>query len=41
MGDKSALAIARHLQRKVRMGLSYFTGMDVKKVNVSVREVFL
>ena len=41
LGDKSALAIARHLQRKVRMGLSYFTGMDVKKVNISVKEVFL
>ena len=40
LGDKSALAIARHLQRKVRMGLSYFTGMDVKKVNVRVNEVF-
>ena len=41
LGDRSALAIARLLQRKVRLGLSYFTGMDVRKVNVRVNEVFL
>lgn len=41
LGDKSALAAARLLQRKVRLGLSYFTGMDVKKVNIRVNEVFL
>ncbi|MBR1672043.1 MAG: hypothetical protein IJ702_03880 [Fretibacterium sp.] len=41
LGDKSALAIARLLQRKVRAGLSYFTGMDVKKVNIRVVEVSL
>ena len=41
LGDRSALSIARYLQRKVRMGLSYFTGMDVKKVNISIKEVFI
>lgn len=40
LGSKSALEIARLLQRKIKMGLSYFTGMDVKKVNISVKEVF-
>ena len=41
LSDKSALATARHLQKKVRMGLSYFTGMEVKKVNINVKEVFI
>ena len=41
LGDRSALSIARYLQRKVRMGLSYFTGMDVKKVNINIKEVFI
>lgn len=41
LGERSALAIARLLQRKVRLGLSYFTGMDVKRVDVRVNEVFL
>lgn len=40
LGNKSALEIARLLQKKIKMGLSYFTGMDVKKVNISVKEVF-
>ena len=41
LGDQSALGIARLLQRKVSAGLSYFTGMDVKKVNIRINEVFL
>ena len=41
LGDRSALEIARLLQRKVRVGLSYFTGMDVKKVNIRINEIFL
>ena len=39
--DRSALSIARALQNKIRMGLSYFTGMDVKSVNIKVNEIFL
>lgn len=41
LGDRSALAIAKHLQKKVRMGLSYLTGMEVKQVNIHVNEIFL
>ena len=41
LGDMSALAIARLLQQKVRDGLSYFTGMNVKEVNIRVVEVNL
>ena len=41
LGNKSALDIAKHLQRTVRMGLSYLTGMEVKQVNIHVNEIFL
>lgn len=41
LGDRSALSIAKTLQRKIRMGLSYFTGMDVRQVNIHVNEIFL
>lgn len=41
LGDKNALSIARMLQKKVKVGLSYFTGMDVKSVNIKVNEVFI
>ncbi len=41
LGGRSALAIAKTLQRKVRMGLSYFTGMEIKQVNIRVNEIFL
>lgn len=41
LGDRSALVIARLLQKKIRVGLSYFTGMDVKKVNVEINEIVL
>ncbi|MBQ7264273.1 MAG: hypothetical protein IJR14_11220 [Synergistaceae bacterium] len=41
LGDASALAVARLLQRKVRLGLSYFTGIDVKRVDIRVVEVVL
>ncbi|MCR5347713.1 MAG: hypothetical protein K6E38_08040 [Fretibacterium sp.] len=41
LGEMSALAIARRLQQKIRAGLSYFTGMDVRKVNIRVLEVTL
>ncbi|MDO4786577.1 MAG: hypothetical protein Q4A13_06495 [Fretibacterium sp.] len=41
LGDKSALAIARLLQKKISVGLSYFTGMEVRKVNVKINEVAL
>ena len=41
LGGRSALSIARTLQKKIRMGLSYFTGMDIRKVNIRVNEIFL
>ena len=41
LGNKSALSIAKTLQKKVRMGLSYFTGMEIRKVNIKVNEIFL
>lgn len=41
LGEQSALAVARLLQRKVKAGLSYFTGMEVRKVNIQINEVFL
>ena len=41
LANHSALSIARTLQRKIRMGLSYFTGMDVRQVNIRVNEIFL
>ena len=41
LGTMSALSIAKALQKKLRMGLSYFTGMDIRKVNIRVNEIFL
>ena len=41
LGNRSALSIARTLQRKLRMGLSYFTGMEIRGVNIRVNEIFL
>ena len=41
LGNRSALSIARTLQKKVRMGLSYFTGMEIRRVNIRVNEIFL
>ena len=41
LGERSALVIARLLQKKISVGLSYFTGMDVKKVNVKIDEISL
>lgn len=41
LGNKSALEIAKLLQKRIKLGLSYFTGMNVKKVNINVKEVFL
>ena len=41
LGDKNALYLARLLQKKLSIGLSFFTGMEVKKVNVSINEIFL
>ncbi len=37
--NKNVLSIARLLQRKVSFGLSFFTGMDIRKVNVRINEV--
>ena len=41
LGNRSALSIAKTLQRKIRMGLSYFTGMEIRQVNIRVNEIFL
>ena len=41
LANRSALSIAKTLQRKIRMGLSYFTGMEVRQVNIRVNEIFL
>ncbi|MDR2179639.1 MAG: hypothetical protein LBP21_04985 [Synergistaceae bacterium] len=41
LGDKNALYLARLLQKKISVGLSFFTGMEVKKVNVRINEVLL
>ncbi|MDR3264897.1 MAG: hypothetical protein LBT15_02695 [Synergistaceae bacterium] len=41
LGDKNALYIARLLQKKLSVGLSFFTGMEVKKVNITINEFTL
>ncbi|MBQ7543728.1 MAG: hypothetical protein IJT02_02185 [Synergistaceae bacterium] len=41
LGTMSALSIAKTLQRRLRSSLSYFTGMEVRKVNIRVNEIFL
>ena len=41
LGNRSALSIARALQRKILKGLSYFTGMEIRQVNIRVNEIFL
>jgi hypothetical protein len=41
LGDKNALYLARLLQKKLRVGLSFFTGIEVKKVNIRIAEVLL
>ena len=41
LGTQSALAIAKNLQRTLHDGLSYITGMDIRKVNIRVNEIFL
>ena len=41
LSGRSALSIAKTLQRKLRMGLSYFTGMEIRQVNIRVNEIFL
>ena len=41
LGNMSALSIAKTLQRKLRMGLSYFTGMEIRQVNIRINEIFL
>ena len=41
LGNKSALSIARALQRKILKGLSYLTGMEIRQVNIRINEIFL
>ncbi|MBQ9419310.1 MAG: Asp23/Gls24 family envelope stress response protein, partial [Synergistaceae bacterium] len=41
LGGKSALSIAKTLQRKILKGLSFLTGMEIRQVNIKVNEIFL
>jgi len=41
LNGETALYLARLLQNKVSRGLSFFTGMEVKKVNININEVLL
>lgn len=41
LGTMSALSIAKTLQRRLRSSLSYFSGMEIRKVNIRVNEIFL
>ena len=38
---RNVLFIARLLQKKISVGLSFFTGMEVKNINISVNEVIV
>lgn len=40
-GDKNVLNLARQMQKKLSVGLSFFTGMEVKKVNIKIEEVII
>ena len=40
LGKMSALSIAKTLQRRMRSCLSYFTGMEIRRVNIRVNEIF-
>lgn len=41
LDGRNALHLARQLQKKLSVGLSFFTGMEVKKVNIRINEVIL
>ena len=41
LGTQSALSIAKNLQKSLHGGLSYITGMDIRKINIRVNEIFL
>ncbi len=41
LDGQNALQLARQLQKKLTVGLSFFTGMEVKKVNIRINEVIL
>ena len=41
LGTMSALSIAKNLQKALHGGLSYMTGMDIRRVNIRVNEIFL
>ncbi|MBR1486925.1 MAG: Asp23/Gls24 family envelope stress response protein [Synergistaceae bacterium] len=41
LSGRSALSIARALQRRILKGLSYLTGMEIRQVNIRVNEIFL
>jgi len=41
LNGETALYLARLLQNKISRGLSFFTGMEVHKVNININEVLL
>lgn len=41
MGKESLLGLSRSIQQRTASGISYFTGMDVKTVDVNIKEVFV
>jgi len=41
LNGKSALYLARLLQKKISRGLSFYTGMEVNKVNININEVLI
>ncbi|MDR1875056.1 MAG: hypothetical protein LBQ90_08625 [Synergistaceae bacterium] len=41
LGNKNALYIGRLLQKKLSVGLSFFTGMEVRRVNITINEFIL
>jgi len=40
-GDKNILEIAKNVQNRVSVSIKYFTGLDIRKINVNVAEVVL
>ncbi|GHS98544.1 hypothetical protein AGMMS50276_20530 [Synergistales bacterium] len=39
LGDKNVLYLARLLQKKITLGLTFFTGIEVSKVDIHINEV--
>ncbi|GHS90766.1 hypothetical protein AGMMS49957_17380 [Synergistales bacterium] len=41
LGDKNVLYLARLLQKKIALGLTFFTGIEVNKVDIHINEVLI